>query len=117
MADQDLLPGLQKAGEAIGKLASNERAFERALKAFQKQDIEAYRSALHSVGLLERCEVFCCWFCVWHCIRVCRLICRDLPPQEPTVPDLREFARGLAGLTANESAPKRLLDALEAEDT
>jgi hypothetical protein len=117
MADQDLLPGLQEAGEVIGKLASDEGAFERALKAFQKQDIEAYRSALDSVALLVRCEKLCCWFCVWHCIRVCRIICRELPPQEPTVPDLREFALGLAGLTANESAPKRLLDAIEGEDT
>lgn len=112
----DPVPELQETGEALARLAEDERTFGRLLEAFQQQDAPLVRGILDSLGLLSHCVVICHWFCFWHCFRICRILCKRLPEKELALPELRELATGLARLTASRDALTRLLEAVERED-
>src|SRR5262249_10551868 len=113
--DESLIE-LQEAGGALRRPVESEQELARVLEAFRLKDGATLRGILDRLGLLGRCRLVCHWLCVWYCVRLCRIFCKTLPDKEFTPLELREFARGIARLTANEDKLKRLLVAIDLED-
>jgi hypothetical protein len=116
-SDETRLAELRQTGEAIGKLAKDEAAFERTAEAFRAQNAEQFQSELAKLGLLPFCVLICRWFCSKHCVFICSKLCRKpVTPQEITVQEMRQFALVTEQLTKDEALLKRFLDAVDHED-
>jgi hypothetical protein len=111
-----VLDELRQSGEAIGRLAEDEKAFTLAQEAFRNKDAARFQEALVAVDIFEHCRLVCRWFCSVHCCRLCRLLCGAEPVPELDPGVVREFSRITAGLARDERVMVELLDAVERED-
>jgi len=50
--------------------------FAKALDAYRKQDVIAFRSILDQLGLFQLCVIVCRFFCYWNCFRICLILCK-----------------------------------------
>lgn len=111
------LAEIQQTGEAIGKLAKDAAAFNRAAEAFRAENADQFQSELSRLGLLPFCILICRWFCSKHCVFVCSKLCREpVNPQDVTIAEMREFALVTERLAGDEALLKRFLDAVDRED-
>jgi hypothetical protein len=111
-----LIPELQAAGHAIGRLAANEKVFAAANKAVLANQCETVGETLSTAGFDGFCFVICEWFCSWRCLFVCLRLCRIFPlgELESEIGEMLEFARALGKL--DKSALERLAAANLRED-
>ena len=115
-SEEDKLAELRETGEAIGKLAQDEKAFGRVAEAFLAQNAEHFQTELSKIGLLHRCRLICRWFCSKHCVFVCVKLCKEPPGGQLDIAELREFALVTERLTAEEGLLNSFLQAVERED-
>ncbi len=111
-----LIRELAQSSPALARLAENEDALARALKAYEAGDHQAVRAVLDSLAVAPFCVFICRWLCVWECFRVCRIVCRELPEKAFEIPELRRHAAALGKLAADEKAARQLFDAVEKQD-
>ncbi len=111
-----LIPELQAAGHAIGRLAANEDVFAEASKAVLANRCETVGETLSAAGFDGFCFVICEWFCSWRCLFVCLRLCRIFPIGEldSEIGEMLEFARALGKL--DKAALERLAAANLRED-
>ncbi len=111
-----LIPELQAAGHAIGRLAANEEVFAEATKAVLANQCETVGETLSAAGFDGFCFVICEWYCNWRCLFVCLRLCRIFPlgELESEIGEMLEFARALGKL--DKSALERMAAANLRED-
>src|SRR5258708_35643804 len=118
-SDETRLAELRQTGEAIGKLAKDEAAFERTAEAFRAQNAEQFQSELAKLGLVPFCRLICRWFCSKHCVFICSKLCKGQASKgldEVPIAEWREFALVTSSLAKNEALLRRFLDAVASED-
>ncbi|PYS83738.1 MAG: hypothetical protein DMF67_07810 [Acidobacteria bacterium] len=116
---EERLEELRQTGEAIGKLAQNPDAFERAVNAFRAQDAERFQAELAKLDLLRFCVLICRWLCSKHCVFICFRLCRGpvkVDTDQLPVAEMREFALATAQLARQDALLRRFLDAVDRED-
>jgi hypothetical protein len=106
---------LASQSDAVGRLAQDTGGFAAAVAAFASQDSQAFRWVLNRQELLPYCELICEWvrikLCVLRCVEVCGPIGDKID-----VPSLAEFAQAVVRLTSNETALRRVVDAVNCGD-
>jgi len=107
---RDVIPELQQAGQALGKLVANEEAFGAAVKAVRAGNCEVLRDTIATADLGPYCRIICEWFCSWRCVLVCLPFCRPFPFEPPKSPirEAFEFAQVSGKLAENPDALERL---------
>jgi len=105
-----LVPELQIAGAAIGKLAAGKEAFAGAVEAVGVNDCERLRATLADAQLAAVGRLICEWFCSWRCLLMCLELCRAFPIELPESPieEMREFALAVGKLASERGALERL---------
>jgi hypothetical protein len=114
--EAQLIQELAQESPALARLAENEDALARVLKAYEAQDARTVRAVLDQLGLARFCIPICRWLCVWECIRVCRLICREVPETPFEIPELHTYGLALGKLATDEKAARQLFAAVEKAD-
>jgi hypothetical protein len=114
--DRQLVDQLRRTAEAIGMLAADRGSFQAVLDAYRKGDGDAYRAGLERLGLLDHRHLVCDWICSKEIVLRCFELCGPPPRDVRTIPDIREFADVVAGLTADEDYLKGLVGAVESRD-
>lgn len=115
--ESQLIQELSQTTPAIARLAENEDALSRVMKAYEAQDALAARGVLDQLQLTPFCILICRWLCVSECIRVCRVICRELPEKPFEIPELQRYGQSLGRLAADEKAARELFDSVEKENS
>jgi hypothetical protein len=115
--EAQLIKDLAQESPALARLAENEDALARVLKAHEAGDARTVRAVLDQLGLARFCIPICRWLCVWECIRVCRIVCRELPEKPFEIPALQVFGLALGKLAADEKSARQLFDAVGKEDS
>jgi hypothetical protein len=95
VAVTDPLLALRVAGEAIGKIAKNERALDEIGKAAEASNFDSLQSSVAALGSIELCYILCLLICVWWRVWVCRELC-EAPPRIYSGPFAIEEARNFA---------------------
>ncbi len=115
---QNLVEELAAAGETIGAIGGDEKAFAAVLKAVQTGDCDLVRGALVPLGLGGRCAVICEWFCSWRCVLLCLRFCLPFPlaKVDTSIKEMLEFAQASGRLRAEGSVLERLSGAVGRED-
>lgn len=120
---------LMETARAMAALAQDENSFATVLRGAQAEDPAIVRNVLARLDLLQWCHLICRWVCCWRTARICIVVCRQPLVREPTIPQLREYALTLAGLSGPDlplpipgvppgaSVLEGLLVAIEREDT
>jgi hypothetical protein len=115
-----LIPELVAAGQALRRLAANERVFDAAAKAVLANRCELVGEELGRIGLRVEpfCLFICEWFCSWRCVLLCLRLCRVFPlePIESELEEMRGFALAGGELAKNRAALERLTAAVLRED-
>lgn len=105
---------LDEAG-AAGDLAKDEKYFLAAYEAFRAQDPKAWRAALKRARLEPRCHLVCRWIRSKECFFLCLDLC-GIPRPLERAPDPRALAEAIVRITADESAVKQLVQAVDKRD-
>jgi hypothetical protein len=105
---------LVSQADAIGRLAQDGGGFAAVVAAFESRDAAAFRWVLERLEMLPYCEIICEWVRVKLCSLRCAEICR--PVEKTEVPSLRQFARAIEKLSANEKVLRRVVDAVACGD-
>jgi hypothetical protein len=113
---EERLAELRASGEAVAKLAEDEKQFNRVFEAYRAQDAEAFQAGLVAVGLLERCRLICRWMCIKHCGHICVRLCGPEKEQELDIKEVREFALASGRIARDEALLKQLVDIVDRED-
>ena len=118
MKRAELVPELQAAGQAIGRLAADEKTFAASVEAVSANDCEWLRATLAEAELAAIGRYICEWFCSWRCMLVCLGLCRMFPIErlESPIEEMLEFARAGGRLAAEQGALERLAAAVLRED-
>ena len=115
-----LIPELAAAGQALGRLAANEKVFAAAEKAVLANRCDVVGSELAGIGLRAEpfCTFICEWFCSWRCVLLCLRLCRVFPFEavESEIEEMRGFARAGGELAEKPAAFDRLTAAILRED-
>lgn len=113
-----LIPELQTAGQAIGRLAANEELFAAALNDVLANSCESLATTFERGGFAPFCFLLCEWFCSWRCLLLCLRLCRIFPLEavESPIGEMLEFALAGGRLAADNGALKRLVAATSRED-
>ena len=111
-----LIAELKQGSPGLIRLADNEDALGRLIKAYEAQDARAVRVIIEELQLVPYCQVICTWLCTWHCFRVCRVLNIEMPSKPTEDVDLRNYALGLSKLAGDEKATKLLIDAVASEN-
>jgi len=114
----ELVGELQAAGQAIGRLAAEDRSFAAAVEAVGASDCERLSAVLADVGLVAAGRLICEWFCGWRCMLVCLGFCRVLPLELPAsaIEEMLGFARAGGRLAGEQGVLERLAGAVLRED-
>jgi hypothetical protein len=116
-SDEERLAELRQSGEAIGQLAEDPGAFNRAVEAFRAQDAERFRGELGKLGLLEGCRFICRWLCSKHCVFVCLRLCGPFEQQpELDVDEWLQFAQLTAAISRDDELLRALVGAVDGEN-
>ena len=110
----DTVGRLVSQSEAVARLAQDDGGFSAAVAAFESKDAAAFSWVLERLQMVPYCEVICEWVRVKLCALRCAEICR--PVDRAEVPSLRQFARAVERLAANEKALSRVAGALACGD-
>ena len=113
--DVDVLRELLAEGNAVGRLAEDEKAFRAAYEAFRREDPKAFREVLERFDLLPRCALVCEWIRSKECV----LRCTELagPPKAlDHSPSERALAEGIARITSEPKTLHELARAFEEHD-
>jgi hypothetical protein len=107
---------LAQQAAAIGRLAEDAGAFHAAAEAYGAEDRDAFRWVLGQRGLVERCELLCCWWCAKWCVLTCLELCGppDLEAKEP--PDSRRLAEVVGRVVADEKLLQRVVEGVASRD-
>jgi hypothetical protein len=93
----DLISDVRNAGEGLGKLAEDERAFALLVQSWRAQDRETFQDLLGQFGLDKHCNLVCDWICVTECSRLCFILCDPVLEQpKVSLPEFGKFVRELA---------------------
>ena len=111
-----LIAELKQGAPGLARLADNEDALGRLIKAYEVQDARVVREIIEELRLVPYCRVICTWLCTWHCFRVCRVLKIELPSQPFEDVELRRYAEGLSRLAGDVESTSALLDAVANED-
>ncbi len=113
---EDRLAELKDGGEAIGRLAENQKVFAEAVEAFRAVDADAFQAILERVGIVEFCPLVCQWLCSKHCLYVCLKLAGPPDVQELDVAEWRAFAKLSQRIAGDEKTLSALVDAVDRED-
>jgi hypothetical protein len=115
-----LIPELVTAGQALGRLAANEKAFAAAEKAVLANRCETLGEELGRIGLRVEpfCVLICEWFCSWRCVLLCLRLCRVFPLEaiESEIEEMRAFAGAGGELAKQRASLDRITAATLRED-
>jgi hypothetical protein len=115
-----LIPELVTAGEALRRLAADEKVFAAAEKAVLANSCELVGEELGRIGLRVEpfCVLICEWFCSWRCVVLCLRLCRVFPLEaiESEIEEMRGFARAGGELAQRRASLDRLTAATLRED-
>lgn len=113
-----LVPVLQEAAAAVGRLLKAPRGLAEIEKAVLSRDCNAVRVAIERAGLQGVCRWICLWICVWRCVRVCIFICRVIPPEpiDREIPEIIDFARAVGKLADQPEVVRKLLTTFDSGD-
>jgi hypothetical protein len=112
------VPELQAAGQAIGRIAADEKTFAAAVEAVRANNCEELSVTLAQAELAPVCRLICEWFCSWRCMLVCLRLCRVFPIERPesSIEEALEFAQAVGRLAAEPGTLERLSAAVLRED-
>jgi hypothetical protein len=113
---EERLEELRDAGEAVAKLASNEKYFKHVFEAYRAQDAEAFQAGLVAAGLLHHCRLICRWLCTKHCGLICVRLCGPEQAQDLNLEEVRQFGLITGRIAKDEAVLKQLVDAVDRED-
>jgi hypothetical protein len=113
-----LIPELLAAGQAVGRLAADEKTFAAAVDAVRAGACDRLGATLDGAGHGAFCHLICEWFCSLRCMLVCLRLCRVFPIERPESPigEMLEFARATGSLAAKQGTLERLSAAVLRED-
>jgi hypothetical protein len=115
-----LIPELVTAGQALRRLAENDKVFAAAEKAVVANRCEIVGEELGRVGLRVDpfCVLICEWFCSWRCVLLCLRLCRVFPLEaiESEIEEMRAFANAGGELLKQRASLDRLTAATLRED-
>jgi hypothetical protein len=119
MADQslelDVFRDLLEELGIVGALAKDEKSFTVVFEAFRAGDQKAYQAALEKLSLSPRCRLVCEWIRIKECLFLCLELC-GLPKPSDQPPDPRAVAEAVVRITSDETALRRLAQAIEKRD-
>ena len=113
---EERLAELRESGEAVAKLAEDEKQFFRVFEAYRAQDVEAFQAGLVAVGLLDRCKLICRWMCTKHCGHICVRLCGPEKEHDLDIKEIREFALVTGRLAKDDQLLEQLVDIVDRED-
>jgi len=112
----DVLHELLQEGEAIGRLAKNEKSFTAAFKAFRAGDQKGFQTVLKRLKLIPHCHRVCEWIRIKECLLLCLELCGPPKPfRQP--PNPRVLAEAIVRITSDEKAVQQLAQAVEKRDS
>ncbi len=114
----ELLPELRAAGQAIGRLAAEQKSLAAAAEAVSVNDCRQLNSTLADVQLTSVGQFICEWFCSWRCMLTCLELCRVFPVELPEHPieEMLGFAQAGGKLAADRGTLERLSAAVLRQD-
>jgi hypothetical protein len=117
-SDAERRAELRQTGEAVGRLASDEAAFNRTVEAFRAENAAAFQAELSRLGLLQFCPLICRWLCSKHCVFIYSRLCRGPMTNTDQIPvaEWHEFALVTARLVADEALLNRFVAAVDKQD-
>jgi hypothetical protein len=115
----ELVPALQAAGQAISRLAEDEKAFAAGVDAVSANDCKRLIATVAEAGLASVGQVICEWFCSWRCMLLCLRLFRAFPAErlESPIEEMLEFALATGRLATERGTLERLSAAVLRGDT